>query len=66
MTWQATHFGIRQKLTSKLRHLTDQIILQTNKYKGIFKSHSPFGLVGKLFNRLVLTKLFEKITIGCQ
>jgi ligand-binding SRPBCC domain-containing protein len=85
VTWQATHFGIRQKLTSKItafdrpNYFTDEqiqgifkSIIHEHKFekvadkvimKDIFEFHSPFGLVGKLFNRLVLTNYLKKLLL---
>jgi|SRR6185437_2767344 len=85
VTWQATHFGIRQKLTSKItafkrpeyfvdeqiygafksikhkhtfEQLSDKVIM-----KDLFEFHSPFGIFGQLFNRLILTNYLEKLLI---
>jgi ligand-binding SRPBCC domain-containing protein len=78
VTWQATHFGIRQKLTSKITaynrpsHFRDEqqrgafkyiihdhyfeqqgdVVLMTD----IFEFQSPFGVLGWLFDKLVLTR----------
>lgn len=83
VTWQATHFGIRQKLTSKITAFDRPNYFTDEQIKGIFKSiihehkfekvgdkvimtdifefHSPFGLFGKLFNRLILTNYLKKL-----
>lgn len=85
VTWQATHFGVRQKLTSKItaferpnyfvdeqingafksinhkhtfEQLSDKVIM-----KDVFEFHSPFGIFGQLFNRLILTNYLEKLLI---
>lgn len=85
VTWKATHFGIKQKLTSKitafkrphnfvdeqlngvfksLRHehkfeqLGDKVIM-----KDIFEFESPFGVLGKLFNKLILTNYLQNLLI---
>lgn len=83
VTWQATHFGIRQKLTSKItdfdrpsyfvdeqvkgaftsiyhEHLFEQ---SANKVimKDIFEFHSPFGIFGKVFNKLILTSYLKNL-----
>jgi ligand-binding SRPBCC domain-containing protein len=85
VTWQATHFGVRQKLTSKIIVFDRPNYFVDEQIKGIFKSiihehifekvgdkvimkdifefHSPFGLFGKLFNKLVLTNYLKKFLI---
>ena len=76
VTWQATHFGIRQKLTSKITafnrpfHFRDEQTKGAFKFfthdhyfeqyadliimKDVFNFQSPFGVVGKLFDNLIL------------
>ncbi len=78
VTWQATHFGIRQKLTTKITAYQNPFHFRDEQLKGAFKSlkhdhyfeknedvvmmkdvfvfESPFGIIGKLFNKLILTK----------
>jgi ligand-binding SRPBCC domain-containing protein len=78
VTWEATHFGIRQRLTAKITafdfpsHFRDQQIKGAFKsmvhdhyfeagdgcvvMKDVFNFESPFGLLGRLFNFLVLTR----------
>lgn len=85
VTWQATHFGIKQKLTSKITAFDKPNYFVDEQTKGIFKSiyhlhsfeivenkvlmkdvfefESPFGLLGKLFNQLVLTKYLKKLLL---
>jgi len=85
VTWQATHFGVRQKLTSKITAFDRPNSFIDEQVKGVFKSlvhehkfeevenmvimkdifefHSPFGLLGKLFNQLVLTNYLERLLI---
>jgi ligand-binding SRPBCC domain-containing protein len=85
VTWQATHFGIRQKLTSKITAFDRPYYFVDEQQKGIFKSiyhehlfeqvgnkvimidkfefHSPFGIVGRVFNKLVLTNYMKKFLI---
>jgi ligand-binding SRPBCC domain-containing protein len=82
VTWQATHFGIRQKLTSKITafnrpfHFRDEQLKGAFKFfthdhyfemkddkvimKDIFTFQSPFGFVGKLFDKIILTKYMKK------
>ncbi|MBP6385070.1 MAG: SRPBCC family protein [Pseudarcicella sp.] len=83
VTWQATHFGIKQKLTSKItaferpNYFIDQqtkgifkSIIHTHQFekldnkvimKDIFEFRSPLGILGKLFNHLVLTNYLQKL-----
>ena len=85
VTWQATHFGIRQKLTSKITAFDRPTYFKDEQHKGVFKSFyhehkfkqlgdkvimkdifhfkSPFGIFGKLFNKLVLTNYLRKLLI---
>lgn len=78
VTWQATHFGVRQKLTSIISAFQKPFHFRDEQVKGAFKSfkhdhyfeqkgdlvlmtdvfdyESPFGILGKCFNKLVLTK----------
>ncbi len=86
VTWQATHFGVRQKLTSKItaferpyyfvdeqvkgafksiyhQHLFEQISENKVIIKDIFEFESPLGILGKLFNNLVLTSYLRKFLI---
>jgi len=86
VTWQATHFGIKQKLTSKITAFERPSYFIDEQTKGIFKSifhehrfekvgdkvimkdifefHSPFGLLGRLFNELVLTNYLKRLLVG--
>lgn len=85
VTWEATHFAIRQKLTSKVTafdrpfHFRDEQIKGAFKYilhdhyfeqkneivimKDIFEFQSPFGLIGKLFDKIVLKSYLTKFLI---
>ncbi|HAY3564271.1 TPA: SRPBCC family protein [Elizabethkingia meningoseptica] len=82
VTWEATHFSIRQTLTSKITafeepfHFRDEMLQGTFKYirhdhyfettengtlmTDIFRYDSPYGLLGKLFNQLILTRYLKK------
>lgn len=86
VTWQATHFGVKQKLTSKITAFERPNYFTDEQVKGIFKSivhehkfvkvgnmvimkdifefHSPFGLLGKLFNLLALTNYLKRLLIN--
>ena len=83
VTWKATHFGITQKLTSKITEYKRPLHFKDEQTKGIFKliNHdhyfeiknnivvmkdvfefqSPFGIIGKLFNYIILTKYMKKL-----
>jgi len=85
VTWQATHFGIRQKLTSKItqfirpEHFRDEQVNGAFQFfihdhyfekqgdtvimKDVFNYKSPFGLIGKLVDRLVLENYMKKLLI---
>lgn len=90
VTWQATHFGIKQKLTSKITGFDRPKYFRDEQVKGAFKSiyhehifeekegkvimidlfefHSPYGFLGNIFNKLVLTNyllrfLLERNTV---
>jgi len=83
VTWQAKHFGIRQKLTSKITAFDRPNYFVDEQIKGIFDSiihqhkfeqvgnrvimidifefNSPFGILGRIFNKLVLTNYLKKL-----
>lgn len=85
VTWQATHFGIRQKLTTKITAYKRPFHFCDEQIKGPFKKikhdhyfvekdnavlmtdhflfESPFKSLGRLFDRLVLTKYLTKFLI---
>jgi len=85
VTWQARHFGIRQKLTSKITAFERPTYFKDEQQKGVFKYfyhehkfeqvgdkvimndifefQSPFGIFGKIFNELILTKYLRKLLI---
>jgi ligand-binding SRPBCC domain-containing protein len=82
VTFRATHFGIKQTLTSQIidfnrpYRFTDKMILGTFKYmkhihefkelgegtilKDTLEFQSPFGLIGMLFDLLVLKHYMKK------
>ncbi|MCX6210026.1 MAG: SRPBCC family protein [Bacteroidetes bacterium] len=86
VTWQATHFGIKQRLTSKITAFNQPFYFRDEQVKGIFKSiyhehifeqvgnktimtdvfkfQSPFGILGQLFNQLVLTNYLCKLLVN--
>jgi ligand-binding SRPBCC domain-containing protein len=83
VTWKATHFGVRQKLTSKITAFDRPYYFVDEQTKGIFNSiihehkfenvgnrvimtdifefNSPFGILGRFFNKLVLTNYLKKL-----
>jgi ligand-binding SRPBCC domain-containing protein len=85
VTWEAIHFGIKQKLTSVITaynrpdHFRDEQLKGAFKYfkhdhyfeiknNGVeitdrFEFESPFGLIGKAFNWLVLTNYMRKFLV---
>lgn len=85
VTWKATHFGIRQELTSKITEMDRPYYFRDEQIKGIFKLiyhehkfekidnnvvmtdifkfQSPFGIFGKFFNSLILTRYLRQFLI---
>ncbi len=85
VTWEATHFGIRQQLTTKitafdipnyfrdeqlkgafkfLKH--DHIFTSSNDFvimKDVFEFQSPFGFLGVLIDKYVLTNYLTMFLI---
>ncbi len=96
VTWEATHFGIKQQLTSVISEMEYPNFFVDEMTKGAFKSlhhhhkfefdgkqtivtdtfnfESPLGILGRIFNKLVLTKYLtqflternELIKIYCE
>jgi ligand-binding SRPBCC domain-containing protein len=86
VTWQATHFGVTQKLTSKITAFNRPFYFRDEQQKGAFKYivhdhyfevkddkvimkdtfkfQSPFGLIGKLFDKFVLVNYLRKLLIN--
>lgn len=82
VTWQATHFFIRQKFTSKITAYNRPFHFRDEQQKGPFRSfahdhyfsetdagtlmkdvlrfQSPAGLLGKLVDRLILTRYLKR------
>ena len=82
ITWEATHFCIRQKLTSKITQFEKPFHFRDEQLKGAFKfmkhdhyfeeengittmtDHfefsSPYGVIGKIFDKLVLTSYLKR------
>ncbi len=85
VTWQATHFGVEQTLTSKITAFERPFHFRDEQVKGAFKSiihdhyfvqsgdkvimkdrfrfESPFGFLGRLFDKLVLTNYLTKFLV---
>ncbi len=85
VTWEATHFGIKQKLTTKITAFERLYYFVDEQLNGIFKSFrhehkfeqfndkvimkdifefkSPAGILGRLFNKLVLTNYLQNLLI---
>jgi len=85
VTWEAVHFGIKQRLTSKITAFNRPFHFRDEQLKGAFKSikhdhyfeskdgyvlmkdyfnyESPFGVLDKVFNTLVLTNYLKKFLI---
>lgn len=85
VTWEAVHFGIKQKLTSKITAFDRPFYFVDEQQKGAFKSfhhqhifevvedkvvmkdiftfQSPFGILGRVFNELVLTNYVKRLLI---
>ena len=82
VTWEATHFGVRQKLKSVISLYNRPFHFRDEQVNGAFKHFkhdhffetknglvmmtdrfeyaSPFGIFGKLFNKIVLTNYLRK------
>jgi ligand-binding SRPBCC domain-containing protein len=85
VTWRARHFGIKQKLTTKITAYDRPFHFRDEQIKGVFKKikhdhyfevnndkvlmtdkflfESPFGILGDIFNKLILTKYLKAFLI---
>ena len=85
VTWQAIHFGIKQKLSSEITefkrpfHFRDEQLKGAFKYiihdhyfeqddgtvmmKDSFKFQSPYGFIGKIFDKTILKNYMTKLLI---
>lgn len=83
VTWRATHFGIRQQLTSVISAFEYPVYFRDEMVNGVFKSirhhhrfemrgdttimidhfefESPGGIVGRLFNALILIRYLTRL-----
>ncbi len=86
VTWQAKHFGVTQKLTSRITafnrpfHFRDEQqngafnhIIHDHYFepdnddvimKDVFNFQSPFGYIGKLVDKIILTNYLRKLLIN--
>ncbi|MBO0992756.1 SRPBCC family protein [Bacillus sp. SD088] len=85
VTWEATHFGVKQKLTAKIIEMEKPYTFTDVMVKGAFHSfththefiesgtgtimkdsfsyQAPFGILGKLADRLFLEKYMRRFII---
>lgn len=85
VTWEATHFGVKQKLTSRITafkyptHFRDEMIKgafkmikhdhtfevidETTHMHDRFEFESPGGIVGRMVNKLILTRYLKNLII---
>jgi ligand-binding SRPBCC domain-containing protein len=83
VTWQAVHFGVKQKLTTKITAFESPYYFCDEQVRGIFKMmkhdhyfkekdgfiimndtftfESPWGILGKLANKLFLTRYMTEL-----
>ena len=59
VTWQATHFGIKQKLTSKITAFDRPNYFIDEQIKGIFKSITHEHKFEQLADRIIMKDIFE-------
>ncbi len=86
VTWQATHFGVKQQLTSKITAFEAPNHFRDEQIKGVFRwmrhdhtfeklgnkvtmsdhfeFESPLGILGKIFNQLILTNYLRKLLLN--
>ncbi|HRD82167.1 MAG TPA: SRPBCC family protein [Saprospiraceae bacterium] len=82
ITWEAIHFGIKQRLTSKITIFNNPFYFRDEQVKGAFKYfiddhyfeqkdvttlakerfeyEAPFGIIGRIFSFLILTRYMKK------
>ena len=85
ITWEASHFWIRQKLTSKITQMSTPYFFEDIMIRGAFKSmehqhyfeenkgitymkdvfsfKAPFGLIGLIFDKLILKRYMTQFLI---
>jgi ligand-binding SRPBCC domain-containing protein len=59
VTWQAIHFGIKQKLTSKITAFDRPIFFRDEQVKGIFKSFCHDHKFEQIEDKVIMTDIFE-------
>ncbi len=59
VTWQATHFGIRQQLTSKITAFQSPHYFIDEQVKGIFKSFQHKHLFQEIDNKVFMVDIFD-------
>lgn len=85
VTWEARHFGIKQKLSTKITQYNRPYHFRDEQIVGIFKSlkhdhyfeeksgwvqmkdvfhfESPVGVLGRIFNKLILTNYLKSFLL---
>ena len=59
VTWRATHFGISQKLTSKITQYSRPHHFKDEQLKGIFKYFKHDHMFKEISNKVLMTDVFE-------
>ena len=59
VTWQATHFGIKQKLTSKITAFDRPFYFRDEQTEGIFKSFNHSHKFELVDGRVIMKDVFE-------
>lgn len=59
VTWQATHFGIKQKLTSKITDFKRPTYFRDEQQKGAFKSFYHEHKFEQLGDKVIMRDIFE-------
>jgi ligand-binding SRPBCC domain-containing protein len=59
VTWEATHFGIKQKLTSKITAFDRPFYFRDEQTKGIFKSFNHSHTFELVNGRVIMKDVFE-------
>lgn len=85
VTWEARHFGIKQKLSTKITRYNRPFYFRDEQIRGIFKKlvhdhyfekdagrvimkdefhfESPGGILGRTFNKLILTNYLKSFLL---
>jgi ligand-binding SRPBCC domain-containing protein len=86
VTWEAVHFGVRQRLTSRITGFNAPYYFRDEMVQGAFKMivhdhdfeqkndrtlmrdrfefETPFGVIGRVVNFIVLTRYLKKLLIN--